>query len=247
MRCRIATIPTPFDTLPRHPIDSANSLPPPPSSGDRTSLSQSSPRKREFLRFGLETCSRFSLRLPFLGDWRLGTNAQKAYKMRQFRRVRAYSFWLRECWLGREDSNRDMASWIRMLSPVREESQNPFFVEVHRPFETLEFRAPYRIRGVQSFGDKWAFRTITSAPCREGVPSSNEKSVPLLGLIAAQTRAENMRRRRSKRDSNSRCDLPLPKRARSQLSHYIAANPAGFTLRLSSCRFHDASTNDISD
>jgi hypothetical protein len=26
----------------------------------------------------------------------------------------------------------------------------------------------------------------------------------------------------------------------------IAANPAGFTLRLSSCRFHDASTNDIS-
>jgi hypothetical protein len=33
----------------------------------------------------------------------------------------------------------------------------------------------------------------------------------------------------------------------SQLSHYIAANPAGFTLRLSSCRFHDASTNEISD
>jgi hypothetical protein len=30
------------------------------------------------------------------------------------------------------------------------------------------------------------------------------------------------------------------------LSHYIAANPAGFTLRLSSCRFDDASTNDIS-
>jgi hypothetical protein len=30
------------------------------------------------------------------------------------------------------------------------------------------------------------------------------------------------------------------------LSHYIVANPAGFTLRLSSCRFHDASTNDIS-
>ena len=72
---------------------------------------------------------------------------------------------------------------------------------------------------------------------------------PLLGLIAAQTRAENMRRRsrwRSKRDSNCRCDLPLPKRPRSQLSRYIAANPAGFTLRLSPCRFHDASTNDIS-
>lgn len=33
----------------------------------------------------------------------------------------------------------------------------PLFVEIHRPFETLEFRKPYRIRGVQSFGDKWAF------------------------------------------------------------------------------------------
>jgi hypothetical protein len=100
-----------------------------------------------------------------------------------------------------------MANWIRMLSPVREESQNLFFVEVHRPFETLEFRAPYRTRGVQSFGDKWAFRRITNAPCREGVLSSNEKSVTLLGLIAAQTRAENMRRRsrwRSERDSNAR-------------------------------------------
>jgi len=36
------------------------------------------------------------------------------------------------------------------------------------------------------------------------------------------------------------------KRLQSQSSHYVAANPADFTLRLSSCRFHDASTNDIS-
>jgi hypothetical protein len=64
----------------------------------RTSLRQSSPQKREFLRCGLETFGRFSPRLLLLGDWRLGTNAQKAYKMRQFRRVRAYSLWLRE-WL----------------------------------------------------------------------------------------------------------------------------------------------------
>jgi hypothetical protein len=95
------------------------------------------------------------------------------------------------------------------------------FVEVHRPFETLEFRAPYRIRGVQSFGDKWAFRRITSAPCREGVRSSNEKSVPLLGLIALQTRPENMRLRprwRSKRDSNCRYDLSLPAGQRREVS-----------------------------
>jgi len=60
----------------------------------------------------------------------------------------------------------------------------PLFVEIHRPFETLEFREPYRIRRVRSFGDKWAFRRIMSAPCQEGVRSSTEKSLPLLGLIA---------------------------------------------------------------
>jgi hypothetical protein len=48
----------------------------------------------------------------------------------------------------------------------------------------FEFREPYRIRRVQSFGDKWAFRRIMSAPCRLEVRSSNEKSLLLLGLIA---------------------------------------------------------------
>jgi hypothetical protein len=60
----------------------------------------------------------------------------------------------------------------------------PLFVEIHKSFETLEFREPYRICGVQSFGEKWAFRRIMSAPCRAGVRSSNEKSLPLLGLIS---------------------------------------------------------------
>jgi hypothetical protein len=35
-------------------------------------------------------------------------------------------------------------------------------------------------------------------------------------------------------------------RRRSQLSHFFAPDPVDFTLRLSSCRFHDASTNEIS-
>ncbi|MGZ5876810.1 MAG: hypothetical protein ACXWKP_32545 [Bradyrhizobium sp.] len=33
---------------------------------------------------------------------------------------------------------------------------------------------------------------------------------------------------------------------RSQLSHYVAPSHVDFTLRLSSCRFHDASTSEIS-
>ncbi len=36
-------------------------------------------------------------------------------------------------------------------------------------------------------------------------------------------------------------------RLRSQLSHYVAPDPVDLTLRLSSCRFHDASTNEISN
>jgi hypothetical protein len=34
--------------------------------------------KREFLRYWLETFSRFSLELPTFGDWRRATNTQKA-------------------------------------------------------------------------------------------------------------------------------------------------------------------------
>jgi hypothetical protein len=36
----------------------------------------------------------------------------------------------------------------------------PLFVEIQSRFETLEFRGPFRIRGVPSVGDIWAFRRI---------------------------------------------------------------------------------------
>ena len=42
----------------------------------------------------------------------------------------------------------------RLLLPVREELQNPNCVSVHKPLETLEFGEPYRIRGLQSSGEK---------------------------------------------------------------------------------------------
>ena len=57
-------------------------------------------------------------------------------------------------------------------------------VKIHRPFETLEFRGPYWMRGVQSFGDKWALWRITSAPCPEGVRSSDAKIAAPVGLNA---------------------------------------------------------------
>src|SRR5689334_23079919 len=45
-------------------LTSGMHLPTLPRSADRTGLRQSSPQKREFLRCGLETFGRFSLRLP---------------------------------------------------------------------------------------------------------------------------------------------------------------------------------------
>ena len=71
-----------------------------PLSGDQTGLLQSSPRKREFLRFELETFGNFSPRLPFSGSQRLWTIAQKPYKMRYFQRIQAHPLRLSDCLAG---------------------------------------------------------------------------------------------------------------------------------------------------
>jgi hypothetical protein len=42
-------------------------------------------------------------------------------------------------WLGREDSNLDMANWNRMLSPVREEPQNLFSLKFIGPSKRWNF------------------------------------------------------------------------------------------------------------
>jgi hypothetical protein len=62
--------------------------------------------------------------------------------------------------------------------------EEPHFTTIHKPLETFEFREPYRIRRVQSSGDKWAIRRRMSRLCRFEVRSSNEKSLLPLGLIA---------------------------------------------------------------
>jgi hypothetical protein len=134
-------------------------------------------------------------------DWETGSletksNARKAGIFGPVRRRLRIVGSRRTAWLGPEDSNLEMANWKSDAIACPRGAAEPLFVGIPKPFETLKFREPYRIRGVQSFGDKWAFRRITSAPCREGVRSSNEKSLPLLGLNRSETLAENMRPRR---------------------------------------------------
>ena len=64
-------------------------LPALPRSRDRTRLCQSSPQKREFLRFRPETFGTFSLKLPYSRDRRLNANAKNARKLQRFRAVDA--------------------------------------------------------------------------------------------------------------------------------------------------------------
>jgi len=42
-------------------------------------------------------------------------------------------------WLGREDSNLDMANWNRMLSPVREDKQDLFSLKFIGPSKRWNF------------------------------------------------------------------------------------------------------------
>jgi len=137
----------------------------------------------------------------------------------------------------------------RMLLPAREDLQKPRFNRPHKRLETLEFREPYRMDGVQSFRENRPIRRIICRRGRSGVRSSSEKSLLLLGFNANEfaRRRHGLELSGGARGIRTVGAIYLCLSApRSQLSHYIAANPAGFTLRLSSCRFHNASTNNIS-
>ena len=86
-------------------------------------------------------------------------------------------------WGGRI-SNLDLTNLKSDAVACPRGAAEPHFTAIHKPLETFEFREPYRIRKVQSPGDKWAIRRRISRLCRFEVRSSNEKSLLLLGLIA---------------------------------------------------------------
>jgi hypothetical protein len=60
---------------------------------------------------------------------------------------------LRNAWLGREDSNLDMANSKPDALACPRGFAEPHFIGIHKHLETLEFREPYRIRGVQRSGE----------------------------------------------------------------------------------------------
>ena len=87
-------------------------------------------------------------------------------------------------WLGREDSNLDMAiSKSDALACPRGVAE-PLFIRIHKRLETLEFRESYRTRRVQSSGEKRAIWRKMGGPCRVEVRNPNQKSLLKLGLIS---------------------------------------------------------------
>jgi hypothetical protein len=83
----------------------------------------------------------------------------------------------------------------RMLLPAREDLQNPISSEFintskHSNFENRTESAESRdLERIEPFGEEW------SGSADWGIQNSNQKSLPLLGLIAHKTHAENMRLR----------------------------------------------------
>jgi hypothetical protein len=80
------------------------------------------------------------------------------------------------------------------------------------------------------------------------VQSLNQKSLLILGLITniLAQRIDGFGEAGGAREIRTVGAIYLClSAARSQLSHYVARNPVDLTRRLSSCRFHGASTSEI--
>jgi hypothetical protein len=78
----------------------------------------------------------------------------------------------------------EMASWKSDALACPSEVAEPLSAEVNKWLQPFEFRETYRMDGVQSFGEKRAFRRTMGPALPIGRQSSNEKSLLLLGLFA---------------------------------------------------------------
>ena len=77
-----------------------------------------------------------------------------------------------------------MAIWKSDALGYSRAARKLYLVRTHKHLETLEFREPYRIRGVQSSGDNWAIRRRMVGLYRLEIRNSNRKSPLILGSIA---------------------------------------------------------------
>jgi hypothetical protein len=101
-------------------------------------------------------------------------------------------------WWKNGDGDRD--TWLS------ERSGRTSSPEVRKWLQTLESRGPYRIDGVQSFGEKQAFRRKISQLCRSGIQGSSRNPCGYGDIARKFTRriSSPWANWRSERDSNTR-------------------------------------------
>jgi hypothetical protein len=132
----------------------SHALPRRPRSAGRTRSPTGISQKREFSEYPLETIGYFALKMPKVGVWRPAVNSQKPAIGGPFcehqGRFGGARHWLAGA--GGFEPRYDELESDALACPRR--AAEPHFVEIYMPFETLEFREPYRNRRVQSFGDK---------------------------------------------------------------------------------------------
>ena len=110
-----------IDEFTRSPPFGASPIPHRPRSTDRTQSPVAVSQKREYFKHPPETIGIFASEVCEVGVWRPAANSKKPAIGRSYAICDSTISSCRTAWLGREDSNFDMANWSRMLSLVRED------------------------------------------------------------------------------------------------------------------------------
>jgi hypothetical protein len=107
-------------------------------SRDRTNLCRQSPQNGN-IRGQSRRLSAICTARPRNRESRDEINHEKRRDSGPFSRLLGTLAGRTNAWLGRKDSNLDMANWNRMLSPVREEPQNLFSLKSIGPSNRWNF------------------------------------------------------------------------------------------------------------
>jgi hypothetical protein len=85
-----------------------------------------------------------------------------------------------------EYSKLDMVNSKSDVLACSRVAAKPLPAEVYKQFQTFEFREPYRMDGVQSFGENGLSENKIGRLCLSAVQSTSEKSLLLQGLISRE-------------------------------------------------------------
>jgi hypothetical protein len=147
-------------------------------------LRPQSPKKREFFKCPPETIGYFAPRMPKIGARRLVANSQKPAIGGPFCEYQGQFLLAPDCLAGAAGIEPRYGDFESRCSCLSERIYRTPFIRIHKPLETLEFREPYRIHGVERSGENRAIRRRMGGLCSLEVRNPNQKSQLILGSIA---------------------------------------------------------------